>query len=153
MLEIHSTLNAAHYCWHRWAFLHEHQSPLSYHLLLNAMFSFIMSSKVMLTSIIRTLKSQGLSQDFKNACPKQQFQKFCPSRFSYLSTSNPYIPATFNSLVCQKGQFTLQLCLRRWFGKKIFSYYTPKVKIEKSLYRNFCLSKQEVFRKLTDQNR
>ena len=34
--------------------------------------------------------SQGLSHDFKNACPKQQFQKFCLSRFSYLSTSNPY---------------------------------------------------------------
>ena len=26
---------------------------------------------------------QGLSQDFKNACPKQQFQNFCPSRLSY----------------------------------------------------------------------
>ena len=36
------------------------------------------------------LQRQGLSQDFKNACPKQQFQNFCPSRFSYLSTSNPY---------------------------------------------------------------
>ena len=34
--------------------------------------------------------NQGLSQDFKNACPKQQFQNLCPSRFSYLSTSNPY---------------------------------------------------------------
>ena len=42
------------------------------------------------------------------------------------------IPATFNSLVCQKGQFTLQLCPRRWFVRKIFGYYTPKVKIEKS---------------------
>ena len=26
---------------------------------------------------------QGLSQDLKNACPKQQFQNFCLSRFSY----------------------------------------------------------------------
>ena len=33
---------------------------------------------------------QGLSQDFKNACPKQQFQKFCLSRFKYSSTYNPY---------------------------------------------------------------
>ena len=42
------------------------------------------------------------------------------------------IPATFDSLGCQKGQFTLQLCLRRWFVRKIFGYYIPKVKIEKS---------------------
>ena len=42
------------------------------------------------------------------------------------------IPATFNSLVSQKGQFTLQLCPRRWFVRKISGYYTPKVKIEKS---------------------
>ena len=42
------------------------------------------------------------------------------------------IPATFNSLVCQKGHFAFQLCPRRWFVRKIFGYYTPKVKIEKS---------------------
>ena len=42
------------------------------------------------------------------------------------------IPATFNSLVCKKGQFTLHLCLRRWFVRKIFGYYPPKIKIEKS---------------------
>ena len=42
------------------------------------------------------------------------------------------IPATFNSLLCQKGQFTLYLCPRRWLVRKIFSYYTLKVKIEKS---------------------
>ena len=41
------------------------------------------------------------------------------------------IPATFNSLVCQKGQLTLLLCPRRWFVRKIFIYYPPKVKIEK----------------------
>ena len=40
------------------------------------------------------------------------------------------IPATINSLVCQKGQFTLQLCPRIWFVKTIFGYYTQKVKIE-----------------------
>ena len=42
------------------------------------------------------------------------------------------IPATFNNIVCQKGQFTLKLCPRIWFVRKIFGYYTPKVKIEKS---------------------
>ena len=41
------------------------------------------------------------------------------------------IPATFNRLVCQKGQFTLQLCPRRWFVRMMFVYYPPKVKIEK----------------------
>ena len=76
---------------------------------------------------------QGLSQDFKSACPKQQSQNFCPSRFilaTYLLQI--HITATFSSLVCQKGQFTLQLCPRRWFVRKIFGYYTPKVIIEKS---------------------
>ena len=42
------------------------------------------------------------------------------------------IPATFNSLVCQKEQLILQLCHKRWLVRKIFGYYTPKVKIEKS---------------------
>ena len=42
------------------------------------------------------------------------------------------IPATFSSLVCQKEQFILQLCPKRWLVRKIFGYYTPKVKIEKS---------------------
>ena len=59
------------------------------------------------------------------------------------------IPATINSLVCQKGQFTLQLCPRRWFVRKIFGYYTQKVKIEKSSYK--ILPKLEVFRKLPVQ--
>ena len=55
----------------------------------------------------------------------------CPDLATYLLQIP--IPATYNSLVCQKGQFTLQLCHRRWFVRKIFGYYTPKVKIEKSL--------------------
>ena len=32
------------------------------------------------------------------------------------------IPATFNSLVCKKGQFKLQLCPRRWLVRKILGY-------------------------------
>ena len=31
------------------------------------------------------------------------------------------IPTTFNSLVCQKGQFTLQPCPRRWFVRQCLS--------------------------------
>ena len=42
------------------------------------------------------------------------------------------IPASFHSLVYQKGQSTLQLCPRRWFVCKLFGNYPPKVKIEKS---------------------
>ena len=34
--------------------------------------------------------TQGLSQDFKNACQEQQILNFCPSRFSYSAISNPY---------------------------------------------------------------
>ena len=60
------------------------------------------------------------------------------------------ILATINSLVCQKGQFTLQLCPRRWFVGKILGYYTQKSKL-KNHHRKFCLSKQEVFRKLPVQ--
>ena len=50
------------------------------------------------------------------------------------------LQATINSLLCQKGQFTLQPCPRRWFVRKIFGYYTPKVKIEKSSLK--CLPVQ-----------
>ena len=39
------------------------------------------------------------------------------------------IPAIFNSLLCQKGQFKLQQCPRRWLVRKIFGYYHPQVKI------------------------
>ena len=45
------------------------------------------------------------------------------------------IPATFNSLVCKKGQLTLQLYPRRWLVRKILGYYPPKVKIENSLLK------------------
>ena len=59
------------------------------------------------------------------------------------------IPATINGLVCQKGLFTLQLCPRRWFVRKIVGYYTPKVKIEKSSLE--ILPVNQVFRKLPVQ--
>ena len=35
------------------------------------------------------------------------------------------IPTTSNSLLCQKVQFTLQLCLRIWFLREIFGWYIP----------------------------
>ena len=63
------------------------------------------------------------------------------------------IPATINSLVCQKGQFTLQLCPRRWFVTK-YLVITPQKSKLKNLHRNVCLSKQVflgncLFRRLT----
>ena len=57
----------------------------------------------------------------------------CPDLATYLLQI--LIPAIFNSLVCQKGQITLQLCPRRWFVWKIFGYYTQKVIIEKSSWK------------------
>ena len=59
------------------------------------------------------------------------------------------VPATFNSLVCKKGQFTLQQCPRRWFVRNLV--ITPQKSKLKNHHRNFCLSKQEVFRKLPVQ--
>ena len=35
------------------------------------------------------------------------------------------IPTTIDSLLCQKGHFTRQLCPRRWFVMKTFGYYPP----------------------------
>ena len=55
------------------------------------------------------------------------------------------IPATISSLVCQKGQYTLQLCLREYF------FITPEKSRLINFHRNFCLSKQVVFRKLPVQ--
>ena len=48
---------------------------------------------------------QGLSQDFKRACPEQQI-----SAHPDLATElvQILIPTTFNNLLCQKEQFTHQ---------------------------------------------
>ena len=40
------------------------------------------------------------------------------------------IPATFYSLLCQKGKFTLQPCPRELFVRKIFVFLPQKGKIE-----------------------
>ena len=42
--------------------------------------------------------------------------------YSGLSYPSSPVPGTFNSLVYQKGQFTLQLCPRRRFPRKMFGY-------------------------------
>ena len=74
---------------------------------------------------------QGLSQDFRNACPNSNFKI---SARPDLATNllKICITATFNSIERQKGQFILKWCPRRWFAIKIFVYCPPKVKIEKS---------------------
>ena len=43
-----------------------------------------------------------------------------------------HILTTFNSIFCQKRQFTLQLCPRRCFVRKIFGDYSKKAKIDDS---------------------
>ena len=49
-----------------------------------------------------------------------------------LATYLPQIlkATTFDSILCFKRQFILQLCPRRWLVIKIFGYRPQKVKIE-----------------------
>ena len=61
------------------------------------------------------------------------------------------IPATFDSLVCPKGQFTLQLYVLEDGLSGKYLVITPQKSKLKNHHRNFCLSKQEVFRKLPVQ--
>ena len=79
-----------------------------------------------------------LGQDFKSACPKEQIQNFCRPATNLLQIP---ISTTYNSLLCQKGQFTLQLCPRRLFVRKTFGYHPPKVKIENPSYKVFACPK------------
>ena len=50
---------------------------------------------------------QGLPQYFKNGCPKQQFLILWQSIFS-ANLLRIRISTLFNSLLCQKGQYTIQ---------------------------------------------
>ena len=61
------------------------------------------------------------------------------------------IPATINSLVCQKGQFTLHLDVLEDGLLGQYLIITPRKSKLKNHHRKFCLSKQEVFRKLPVQ--
>ena len=56
------------------------------------------------------------------------------------------IPTILNSLLCQKGQFTLQPALEDGLLEKYLVIAPRKSKLE-ILHRNFCLSKKEVFSK------
>ena len=86
--------------------------------------------------------THGLSKDLETECKVlARISKMPVQNSNFKISARPdlatyllqiLIPATFNSLVCQRGQFKLQLCPRRWFVRIIFGYYTPKVKIEKS---------------------
>ena len=87
---------------------------------------------------------QGLSQDFKNACPKQQCHNLCPSRFSDLSTLNPIYQLYLIAKCIKKGNLHFSYVLEDGFLGN-FGYYIPISKL-KNHHGNFCLSKQEVFR-------
>ena len=52
------------------------------------------------------------------------------------------ILTTFNSLLCQKGHFTLQLCPRRWFVSKITWLLPPKSKNWKLFIEIFACPKR-----------
>ena len=60
------------------------------------------------------------------------------------------IPATINSLVCQKGNLHFSYVIEDGLLGKYLVITTQKSKL-KNFQRNFCLSKQEVFRKLPVQ--
>ena len=88
---------------------------------------------------------QGFCQDFENACLKDQFQNFCPSRFSLPATSNLY----YNNLTCQKGQLTLHHVIEDGLLEKYLIITTKKSKL-KIIPSNFCLS-TKLFRKMPVQ--
>ena len=69
-----------------------------------------------------------------------QFQNSYHSRFSLSSTSNPYIPTTFCSLLSEEGNLHFSHVLENGLlGKQlVFTHKNSKLKI---LYRYFCLSK------------
>ena len=60
------------------------------------------------------------------------------------------IPATINSLVCHKGHLHFSYAIEDGLLRKYFVITPQKSKL-KNLDRNFCLSKQVVFRKLPVQ--
>ena len=59
------------------------------------------------------------------------------SRYRYKSTLT-----TFNSLLCQKGQFTFHLRTRRWFDRNIFGNHPQNVKIENFSQKNLPAQKE-----------
>ena len=67
-------------------------------------------------SVLQSGRStQGLSQDFKNACPKQQYQNFARPDLA-TNLLQILIPATFNSLVCKKGNLHSYVLEDGWLG-------------------------------------
>ena len=64
----------------------------------------------------------------------------CPDSYSYLVLI--LIPNTFNSILCQKGQFTLQVCPRQCYFSKIFGYFPQKVKIDNFFIEFFACPKR-----------
>ena len=89
--------------------------------------------------------AQGLSQYLKNACPKLQFQNFFPSRFNY------YLYNTHLIAYCvKKGILHFSYVLGDCLLEK-YLVITPQKSKLKILHLIFCLSKNEVFRKLPVQ--
>ena len=95
---------------------------------------------------IETSTSLGSLQKFEDATSRvlARISKLPAQNSNFKISARPdlatnllqiLIPTTINSLVCQKGHFTLQPCHKRWFVRKIFGYYTPKVRIENSSWK------------------
>ena len=70
---------------------------------------------------------QGLSQNFKDVCPKQQIQNFSLSRF--IATTVIYSKSLYqlHFIVDCVIKGTLQLCSKRWHIGNIFGYFPLKM--------------------------
>ena len=76
---------------------------------------------------------QGLNQDFKTACPKQQFQSTIPSTFIYSATSDPLYIFELNLIIHCIKKDNLHFChvLEDSLSGKDLVITTQKCKIEK----------------------
>ena len=82
--------------------------------------------------LARILKIQN--SKFLNSCP-----------YSATNLLQILIPTTFNSLFCQKGQFTLESYPRKWDFSQIFGYNPKKVQIKNSSKNFFSCPKRSFF--------
>ena len=93
---------------------------------------------------------QGLSQDFKNACPKQQIPKFLPIQVYLLIYFKSLKQLYLNAYCVKNGNLHFSYVLQDGISGK-YLVITPRKAKLKMLYRNLCPSKKEVFRKLPVQ--
>ena len=92
---------------------------------------------------------QGLSEDFKNAYPKQQFQISARPDLA-INLIQILLPTTFNSL--RKANLHFSYVLEDGSLGKYLIIAPQKSKLQ-ILYRNFCLSKKRGFQETASQSK